>query len=131
METEPNTPLAVPEPRAGRRRRFSNAEKRSILEEAQAPGQTVSSVGRRYGLSVSLLFRWKRQLEAAAGKDGGRLAARALLNHRLRELETQVDSLKAENALLRDTLERSRREGRAPALPGRLGAEELRPDGRA
>src|SRR5262245_37290789 len=57
----------IPGPQDGRRRRFTNAEKRRILEEASRPDETVSSVGRRYGLSVSLLFRWRRLLMGATG----------------------------------------------------------------
>ncbi len=122
------TSVEVPQPRAGRRRRFSNTEKRSILDEASAPGESISSVGRRYALSVSLLFRWKRQLEALQGT--GRLSPRAALIQRLAELELQLDAVKAENTLLRDTLERSRREGRVLAVPAR-SAEDLRANGRA
>lgn len=129
MEAVQATSVEVPEPRVGRRRRFSNAEKRSILSEALAPGESISSVGRRYALSVSLLFRWKRQLETLQGASG-RLSPRAALTQRLAELELQLDAVKAENALLRDTLERSRREGRVLAVPAR-SAEELRANGRA
>ena len=82
-------------------------------------------------MSVSLLFRWKRQLEAAEGRDNGKVAARALMNQRLRELELQLDALKSENTLLREALERSVREGRAPVLPPRPSLDDLRTNGRA
>ena len=58
--------IDYPGPMAGRRRRFTNDEKRKFLEEANGPGESMSSVGRRYGLSVSLLFRWRRQLDGQA-----------------------------------------------------------------
>jgi transposase-like protein len=57
--------LDSPGPMSGRRRRFTNEEKRRFLDEAAASGESMSSVGRRYGLSVSLLFRWRRQLDGS------------------------------------------------------------------
>lgn len=133
MQTEQSNALEVPEPRLGRRRRFSLAEKQGILVEAEAPGATVSSVGRRYGLSVSLLFRWKRQIdqESAAAKAG--TSAVGKLRTRMSQLELQIKSLAAENELLRETLERGRREGRVPTIPARKTdlPEQTRPDGRA
>jgi transposase len=53
----------IPAAREGRRRRFSAEEKRKIVEEAVAPGQSVSAVSRRYGISPSMLFRWRRLAE--------------------------------------------------------------------
>ena len=47
----------------GRRRKFKADEKRKLVEEATAPGQSISSVARRYGLSPSLLFRWRKLAE--------------------------------------------------------------------
>jgi transposase len=42
------------------RRRWSAAERRIILAEADADGAVVSEVARRHGVSASLLFRWRR-----------------------------------------------------------------------
>lgn len=55
-------PFEVHPPQPGRRRRFSQHEKQRILAEASRPGESLSSVGRRYNVSVALLFRWRRQL---------------------------------------------------------------------
>ena len=44
------------------RRRWSQAEKRSIVAEAARSGTGVSAVARRHGIAPSLLFRWKQQL---------------------------------------------------------------------
>lgn len=55
----------VPSPRSrqpGERRRFSEADKRRIVEEACRPDASVSGVARRYGITAPLLFRWKREL---------------------------------------------------------------------
>ncbi len=50
----------------GGRRRFSEADKRRIVEETEGPGATVSGVARRYGITARLLFRWKQELAPAA-----------------------------------------------------------------
>ncbi len=50
----------------GARRRFSAADKRRIVEEAERPGASVSGVARQYGITTRLLFRWKQELAPAA-----------------------------------------------------------------
>ena len=50
----------------GKRRRFSEADKRRIVEEADRPGASVSDVARRHGIAVRQLFRWKQELVTAA-----------------------------------------------------------------
>ncbi|HEY5226840.1 MAG TPA: transposase [Methylovirgula sp.] len=44
-----------------RRRRWSIDEKARIIGETLVPGTKVSTVARRYGISASLLFYWRRQ----------------------------------------------------------------------
>lgn len=53
-------------PQPGRRRRYSVEEKRRLVEEAKAPGNSVSLVARKYGVSASQLFRWRRLAEEGA-----------------------------------------------------------------
>lgn len=48
-------------PERARRRRFSTEEKIALLLEAERHGETISSVGRRHGISTSVLFRWRDQ----------------------------------------------------------------------
>lgn len=48
-------------PQWARRRRFSTEEKIALLLEAERHGETISSVGRRHGISTSVLFRWRDQ----------------------------------------------------------------------
>jgi hypothetical protein len=65
----PSSPLAgpiVPRPREGHRRRFSEADKQRILEEAALPGTSAAQVARRYGIAQRLLRRWKQALVSAA-----------------------------------------------------------------
>ncbi len=50
----------------GARRRFSEADKRRIVEEAERPGASVSGVARQYGITARRLFRWKQELAPAA-----------------------------------------------------------------
>jgi len=44
-----------------RRRRWSDDEKAQLIGETLVPGAKVSTVARRYGISASLLFSWRRQ----------------------------------------------------------------------
>ena len=46
---------------AGRRRRFSEAEKATIVAESYEDEISVCGVARRHGLSPSQLFTWRRQ----------------------------------------------------------------------
>jgi len=50
----------------GSRRRFSAADKRRIVEEAESPGTSVSRVARQYGIAARVLFRWKQEMAPAA-----------------------------------------------------------------
>ncbi len=62
-----NDPLSRPivaPAREGRRRAFSDVDKRRIVEEATQPGVSLSAVARRYGIAARVLFRWKQELTA-------------------------------------------------------------------
>jgi hypothetical protein len=56
----------IPPAREGRRRRFSETDKRKIVEEAMRPDARLSEVARCYGISARVLFRWKQELTSAA-----------------------------------------------------------------
>ncbi len=47
---------------SGRRRNFSEADKRRIVEEICREGGSVSGVARKYGIGTRLLFSWKKEL---------------------------------------------------------------------
>lgn len=47
-----------------RRRRWSEEEKRQLVEEACRPGHSVSQVARQRGINPSQLFTWRRQARA-------------------------------------------------------------------
>ena len=46
------------------RRRWSEEDKRRLVEETLAPGQTVHGVARRRGVSPSQLFAWRKSVRA-------------------------------------------------------------------
>ena len=49
------------------RRRWSEDDKRRLVAETFAPGETVYGVARRRGVSTSQLFTWRKRLRADAG----------------------------------------------------------------
>lgn len=105
----------LPPPRkAVVRRVFSAAEKEMIVEETNRPGASISSVARKYKLSPSLLFRWKRLAED--GARSGLVAGEPVvpeseakgLKSRIRELERLLGKKTLENEILKDALELAR-----------------------
>jgi Transposase len=61
--SSPGGPI-VPRPREGHRRRFSEADKRWILDEAAQPRASIAEVARHYGIDRRVLRRWKQELAA-------------------------------------------------------------------
>lgn len=63
-DIEPVSTGYVPSARAlpEGRRNFRPSDKKRIVAEAMAPGASVGSVARRYGIDRPLLCRWKREL---------------------------------------------------------------------
>lgn len=49
----------------GRRRRWSDAEKLRILEEASLPGMRVRAVARRHAVAPSQIYDWRKKLFGA------------------------------------------------------------------
>ena len=62
----PEQALIISPARDGHRRRFSEADKRHLVEEAGKPGASLSEVARRCGIAARLLFRWKQELKPTA-----------------------------------------------------------------
>jgi transposase len=111
--------------RPGRRRRFNPEEKRRMLEEATEPGSSMSEVARRYGVSPSLLFRWRRLMDegSLAGLDAGEMVVAQSevkqLQAQVRELERLLGRKTLENEVLRDAVRLSREKKlllRSPSL---------------
>ena len=59
------------EPGAPKRRQYSEALKRQMVAETQAPGASVSIVARRHDVNSNQLFRWRRQLLPKAVVESG------------------------------------------------------------
>lgn len=55
---------SIPPAREGRRRKFSEADKRQILAEAIRPVARFSDIARHYGIAERVLFRWKQEMIA-------------------------------------------------------------------
>lgn len=72
------------------RRQFTPEEKHSILQEAERIGYMETC--RKYSLSTSLIFNWKRKY-LAKGKEG--------LKSEYRRIDPQVRLLEEENAKLK------------------------------
>jgi len=130
MDTKTPDVEVVENPLVGRRRRFSAEEKRAFLEEAERPGNSISSVARRHGLSPSLLFRWRRLADegsmSSLGADENVVAESEVkqLKARVRELERLLGKKTLENEILKDAIEIAREKkllSRSP-LPKRDGS---------
>jgi transposase-like protein len=50
------------------RRRFSDEQKRAIVQETEKPGVSVAQVCRRHGIATSMLFRWRVEFGLSARK---------------------------------------------------------------
>jgi transposase-like protein len=50
------------------RRRFTDGQKRAMVQETEKPGVAVAEVCRRHGIATSLLFRWRVQFGLTARK---------------------------------------------------------------
>jgi transposase len=115
--------MTIPKPSANpievitsiqRRRRWAAEEKRALVEEAEQPGASVSSVARKYGINPNQLFHWRRLI-----RQGSLSAVRAdeevvpvsevkQLRTRVRELERLLGKKTMEAEILKEALELSR-----------------------
>ena len=94
--------LHIPSPQAGRKRRFTVEQKRRLLAEAAKPGQSITLVARRHGISPSALFQWRRAMDdgADAGLKGGE---QVVPMSKVKELQARIIEL--ERALGRKTVD--------------------------
>lgn len=103
--------------RAGRRRRFTTAQKKALLQEAEQPGNSISMVARRYGLSPSLMFRWKKMEKqgALAGLEADERVVGETevkeLKAKVRELERLLGKKTMEAEILKEGIEYARGKG--------------------
>lgn len=114
-----------------RRRRWSPEEKRAIINETYLPSMSLSLVARKYAISPSLLFRWRKLMENGA-LEAVRSEEELVPKSRVKELERQVQQLERmlgkktlENEILREAVKLGREKkliSRQP-LPGVEGLE--------
>ena len=109
-----------------RRRRWRAEEKRSMVEEAEQPGMSISAVARKYGVHPNQLFKWRRLMyEGALSAVGAEDAVVPLsdvkaLKAKIRELERILGKKTMEAEILKDALEIAREKkliSRMPLLP--------------
>ena len=115
MDTGQRPEVEVIEPaRQGRRRAYTAEEKRKIVEETRVPGQSVSSVSRRFGVSPSMVFKWRRQAEegtmTSLGSDEAVVPESEVkaLKVRVRELERLLGKKTMEAEILKEAIEIAR-----------------------
>ena len=93
-----------------RRRRWSPEEKRAMVQEAESPGMSVSSVARKYGIHPNQLFRWRRLMyEGAlcavkAGEEVVPATEVKALKARIRELERLLGRKTMEVEILKEAI---------------------------
>lgn len=94
-----------------RRRRYTGQEKEQFVAMTMQPGSSVSSVARQYGITPSLLFKWKKLMQ-----DGGVTAVEAndqvvsvsdynSLLKKVKQLEQMLGRKTVEAEILKDALE--------------------------
>lgn len=106
--------IAIQASKPGRKRRFTPEEKQRLLQEASAPGETISSVARRYGVSPSLMFRWRNLEEHGSleslGADEQVVPVSEVKNlkAKVRELERLLGKKTMEAEILKEAIEIAR-----------------------
>jgi len=96
-------------------RSFSLEFKRQVIEELLSGQSSAAQLCRRYNISSSLLYHWKRQY--SRGKFDNEPTEEAALKDRVGQLERLVGKLTLENEFLkkglRYNLSQSRRNGKS------------------
>jgi len=89
-------PVSAEAPKTPKRRRYSVAEKRRIVEESFQPGSSVARVARAHGINANQVFSWRRLYQR--GRLGGTVRpapAAALLPVNLTDSPASLTSMPA------------------------------------
>jgi len=108
-----------------RRRRFSAAFKRQVVEELLGGAATVAQLCRRYELCPSVIRNWKQQYGEGRLADPDQVSQSQ--EQRIRELERMVGKLTMENALVKRAVAytlQQRREASSPITGPSSGRSE-------
>ena len=95
-----------------RRRRWTTEEKVRIVDETYLPGNSVSIISRRHGISANQLFTWRRLMArgaftaAGAGEKVVPVSELRAAHLQIRELQRLLGKKTHENELLREAVER-------------------------
>lgn len=114
-----------------RYRRYTLAQKRDLLEESSRAGSSISLVARKYGLSSSVMFLWRRKMEEGAlvGLDTSEDLVPASqvkeLKGKLRQLERLLGKKTVEVEILKEAVELGREKKLISRAPLR-GVEDFR-----
>jgi transposase len=112
---------------AERRRRWSAAEKLSMVRETYEPGMTVSLVARRHGINPNQLFHWRKleRIGALTAVEAGETVVPAAeleaARRQIRELQRLLGKKSFEVEILKEAVEVARERkwiARSPLLPG-------------
>lgn len=99
-----------------KKRRWSDDEKKSILQEAQLPENTVSGIARKYDIPTTLLFRWRKEIKmkdkslSGPMKSDNPMANESqikALTDRIRSLEQILGRKTVEIEMLKDAIQSS------------------------
>ena len=110
-----------------RRRRWSAAEKVSMVRETYEPGMTVSLVARRHGINPNQLFHWRKleRIGALIAVEAGETVVPAAeleaARRQIRELQRLLGKKSFEVEILKEAVEVARERkwlARSPLLPG-------------
>jgi len=93
-----------------RRRHWSAEQKRALVEEAEAPGSSISMVARKYEVHPNQLFRWRRLMQegalVAAGSEDQVVPLSEVkeLRAEIRELQRLLGKKTMEVEILKDAI---------------------------
>lgn len=114
-----------------RRRRWTAEQKKAMVEEAEQPDNSISSVARKYEVHPNQLFKWRRLIH-----EGALVAAKSeeplvplsevkQLQKQIRELQRLLGKKTMEVEILRDALEIAREKKLISRIP--LSGKESTP----
>ena len=94
-----------------RRRHWSAAQKQAMVEEAEEPGNSISSVARKYGIHPNQLFKWRKLVHqgalVAVRREEPVVPASEVkhLKAQIRELQSFLGKKTMEIEILKDAIE--------------------------
>ena len=119
------------------RRRFSDEQKRAIVQETEKPGVSVAQVCRRHGIATSMVFRWRVEFGLTA-RNAPQLATVALADGAANEppaLAALLNLVRSPDGMMAIELDDGRRvfapAGSSPAEVKRQLAKQLGKRGKA